>query len=112
MDKIALWIDVEGAGYEVLEGMSGIQKNVSLIHIEVETKTFWKGQRLKPEVESLLDSMGFRFLGRGMPEEQHDLVYINKKIFDRSPLRFRWITFVSFVFTYLQTIMDLFKIKK
>ena len=35
--RIALWIDAEGKAYEVIEGMTGILKNIHLIHVEVET---------------------------------------------------------------------------
>jgi FkbM family methyltransferase len=111
VEKIALWIDVEGFGYEVLEGISGIKDNVCVIRIEIETKTFWKGQKLKPEMVILLESMGFKFLGRDMPEEQHNLVYINKKLFECSPFKFRLIKLLAHLFSYLKSVFDLLKIK-
>jgi hypothetical protein len=46
-EHIALWIDVVGAGYQVLEGISETASNVLFIQIEVETIEIWKGQKLK-----------------------------------------------------------------
>lgn len=75
---IALWIDVEGASYEVLQGIEAIHDQILLLHVEVETREFWAGQHLKPEVESLLDSLGFACIARGPADDQHDLVYLRR----------------------------------
>jgi len=75
-EPIALWIDVEGASYEVLQGIEQIRARVLVIHCEVETQTFWVGQHLKPDVEALLAGFGFTCVARGPLDEQHDLVYI------------------------------------
>jgi FkbM family methyltransferase len=105
-ETIALWVDVEGLGYEVLAGILGIKENVSVIHVETETAVFWRGQKLKPEVELLLKEMGFTFLGRGMPEEQHNIVYINNKLFERSPFRFRLIRSAALCLSFLKSTVD------
>lgn len=83
--SIALWIDVEGAAYEVLEGMRGISEKVVLVHVEVETKEFWQGQKLKSDVLNLACSLGFEIVARGRIEEQHDLVLINRKFLGAYP---------------------------
>jgi FkbM family methyltransferase len=59
--RIALWIDVEGAACEVLEGLSGVAERVQLLHVEVETApVIGAHQKLYPEVKDLLGRLGFR----------------------------------------------------
>src|SRR5207253_3478556 len=53
--KIALWIDVEGAGYLVLEGLAGIAHKTQIVHIEVETKSWFEREKLAPDVMRLMD---------------------------------------------------------
>jgi FkbM family methyltransferase len=79
--SIALWIDVEGAGYEVLEGITDISSQIIFIQVEVETEEIWQGQKLKKDVLELVQNLGFIELGRGKHEKQHDLILINKEYF-------------------------------
>jgi FkbM family methyltransferase len=61
--RIALWIDTEGAAYEVIAGMQGALPQIQLLHVEVETAPLIGAeQKLYPEVKSLLYTMGFREL--------------------------------------------------
>lgn len=80
--SIALWIDVEGAAYEVLGGIEGIARQVMLIHVEVETREIWRGQKLAGDVDRLLDGLGFVAVARGKLEEQHDVIYLPRAILD------------------------------
>lgn len=58
--RLALWIDVEGKAYEVIEGAAGVLERVHLIQVEVETRAcIAEGQRCYPEVRALLASRGF-----------------------------------------------------
>lgn len=58
--RLALWIDVEGKAYEVIEGMRGVAGSVQLLHVEVETEAcIAAGQRLYPDVRALLRRLGF-----------------------------------------------------
>lgn len=58
--RIALWIDAEGAAYEVLQGATGILDRVSLIHVEVETAPcIGATQKLHGDVAALLAGLGF-----------------------------------------------------
>jgi FkbM family methyltransferase len=77
-NKIALWIDVEGGSYEVIESIKKIRRLVKILHVEVETKEVWIGQKLKPEVEELLEKLGFFLVAHGSNSIQHDLVFVNK----------------------------------
>jgi FkbM family methyltransferase len=75
--RIALWIDAEGSGFEVLEGMAGIHERVSLVHVEVEAREFWEGQQLAPVVRRLMTQWSFVEVGRGRARWQHDLVFVS-----------------------------------
>lgn len=81
---IALWIDVEGAAYEVLEGIAGIRDRVCLVHVEVETRTFWQGQHLWPEIDALMRQFGFTPIARSTGVEQFDVLFVNDRWFARS----------------------------
>lgn len=66
--RLALWIDAEGAAYEVIEGVGAIAEHVYLLHVEVETSPcIGAGQRLYPEVTSLLRKLGFAELATDQP---------------------------------------------
>jgi FkbM family methyltransferase len=66
--RVALWIDVEGKAYEVIEGMSGVAAHVCLLHIEVESAPcIASEQRLYPEVAMLLQRLGFAELATDLP---------------------------------------------
>jgi hypothetical protein len=75
----ALWIDVEGAAYEVLSTVQSRQSLVSLIHIETETKELWKNQRLKHDVVDLARSMGFEQIAQSSEGVQQDIVFVNRR---------------------------------
>jgi len=90
-ESLALWIDVEGGAYEVLEGMSGIRDNVALIHAEVETREFWNGQKTRAQVLDLAERMGYQLLGHGRNKDQHDIVLVDKNVLDASPKRLRFL---------------------
>jgi len=81
---IALWIDVEGAAYEVLEGIAGIRDRVCLVHVEVETRAFWQGQRLWPDVEALMRQLGFSPIARRPGDGQFDVLFVNDRWLGRS----------------------------
>lgn len=100
-ENIALWIDVEGVSYEVLEGLERIKDRISVIHVEVETKEVWYGQRKKSDVEELMKCMGFVLLAQGFSEIQPDLVFLNKQIYKKSPIKFKIIVFLSML-SYLK----------
>jgi FkbM family methyltransferase len=58
--RLALWIDGEGKAYEIAEGMTGVARQVRLLHIEVESAPcISPDQRLYPAVKSLLQELGF-----------------------------------------------------
>jgi len=54
----ALWIDVEGATGQVAIGGRSVLHRVSVLMVEVEDRSFWKGQWLASEVLAFLHGCG------------------------------------------------------
>ena len=100
--SIALWIDVEGAGYAVLEGITGIHKSILFIQIEVETREIWQGQKLKSDVIKLMDNLGFIEVARGKHEIQHDLVFINNEFLTRNKKLCNFLIRLAVLFYYIR----------
>jgi FkbM family methyltransferase len=66
--RLALWIDVEGKAFEVIEGVRRIAACVDLLHVEVETSAcIGSEQRLYPQVKHLLQELGFKQLATDWP---------------------------------------------
>lgn len=77
-NDVALWVDVEGMAYEVLEGISGASEQIHLMHVEVETREIWAGQRLKPDVLRLAQRMGYIPIANGASDVQHDVILVSQ----------------------------------
>lgn len=90
--KVALWIDVEGAEFFVLEGMAGIKDRVVAVHVETARKPMRVGQMVYADVEKLMKSMGFVPVGDNIPEADiwGDMVFVQEKIPARLGLRFQF----------------------
>jgi FkbM family methyltransferase len=81
--RLALWIDTEGAAYEVIEGLSGVADHVHLLHVEVETSPcIGSDQKLYPQVKSLLQRMGFAEVATDYPSSgiQFNAVYVRSEL--------------------------------
>jgi FkbM family methyltransferase len=77
--RVALWIDAEGAAYEVITGIQGVLRQVQLLHVEVEAEALIGAQQqLYPKVKSLLHTMGFRELAtdRDRGRLQFNVIYV------------------------------------
>lgn len=79
-DWVAMWIDVEGAAFEVLSSVARARQQIALLHVEVELVEFWCGQKLKDDVVKLVSDMGLVLLARSDNATQQDLVFINEKL--------------------------------
>ena len=93
---MALHIDVEGAGYEVLEGISKIKDRIKIIHIEVERSPLYVGQKIEQDIVYLMNEYGFIKIAddtynndfyadnRAVKEERllqpSNIIFINKSI--------------------------------
>lgn len=76
-----LWIDVEGASKEVLNGCVDVLDDVKLIFIEVEEVRFWKKQWLESDVNAFLKDAGFTLIARdGEYPKQYNQIYIKNSL--------------------------------
>lgn len=82
-DRIALWIDVEGASRQVLSGASDTLDRTLFLQIEVETRPFWEGQWLDVDVANFLEIKGFRPAARDIAKaNQYNVVFFNPSRID------------------------------
>jgi FkbM family methyltransferase len=91
VQRIGLWIDAEGAEYGVLEGIAGIKARVAAVHVETAWTPMREGQKVYPELESLMKSYGFTPLGNGLRKGDiwGDVVFVNDKLAADLGLKFR-----------------------
>ena len=77
--------------------MEGVRDRVTIIHVEVETREFWHGQKLKADVVELMASMDFVSFARGYDEFQHDVIFLAARTLTSSGVNFRWHAFRVFI---------------
>jgi FkbM family methyltransferase len=79
--RIALWIDVERAEYEVLEGILKIKDRVLLVHVETVIKPEHENQKTLSELTELMKSYGFILCGSNIDNGQvaGDAVFISNQ---------------------------------
>ncbi len=76
--SVALWVDVEGHAFSVLEGMSGARDRVKLMHVEVETVEVWPGQKVEADTLRLAAGMDFIAVACGANALQRDVILANR----------------------------------
>lgn len=82
-DRIALWIDVEGATSQVLAAAENTLESTVGIAIEVESVPIWQDQWLAPDVDRYLSSRGFVALTRDVQRiNQFNVLYANPHLVD------------------------------
>lgn len=82
--RISLWIDTEGAAFEVLRGMKAVLENVHSIFIEVEEKRYWKDQALAQQIIRYLLRAGFIPVARDFEAPfQYNILFIRAGIVHR-----------------------------
>lgn len=94
-DWVALWIDVEGAGYEVLSSIERAKHQVAVLHIEVELAEFWVGQKLKNDVIKLANDLGMVLLAHSDNDKQQDLVLVNAQLLHDHSGSIKWTTLLT-----------------
>ncbi len=65
------------------------------MHVEVETRAFWQGQRLWPDIDALMGQLGFTPIARRPGDEQFDVVFANDRWLGRSRAVVSGITFLA-----------------
>ena len=82
-DSIALWVDVEGADYEVLKGIEKIKDRISIIHVEVEKKKIWNDQKVYTDVLKLMNKYNFEVIFTSLVnnnDDQGNAVFIKRDL--------------------------------
>ncbi len=86
----ALWIDVEGHGWEVLDGAHETLARTDFLQIEVEDQAVWSGERLFPEINAHLRGAGFSIFCRPRAVgPQYNIVYAKTAALAAAPLHVR-----------------------
>jgi len=79
--NIVMWIDAEGAGYEVLLGAKSLLEKTRFLKIEVEMKQFWKDQVLDQEIIEFLENLGFTYSYRDQEyPQQYNIIFTKGEI--------------------------------
>jgi len=82
-DRLALWIDVEGATEVVFSGATRSLTKTVMIFIEVERLTHWEGQWLDHDVFNYLVNLGFVPIARDRQSiNQYNYIYLNSNLMD------------------------------
>jgi FkbM family methyltransferase len=76
--RVAVWVDVEGHTYTVIEGMRGARDRVKVMHVEVETSEIWPGQKIEADVLHLAADMDFIPVARGANSVQRDVILVSR----------------------------------
>ena len=91
----AMWVDVEGHAYEVLEGIDEVRGRVCVMHVEVETREIWPGQKIEPDILALAEGMGFICIARGKHNEQRDIILVKESWYNANRAKISILLFVS-----------------
>jgi FkbM family methyltransferase len=100
VQRLGLWIDVEGAEFGVLESIAGIKDRVVAAHVETARFPLRQGQKVYSDVEALMKSLGFVPVGTNMSESSTwgDVIFVNEKAVSKLGWRFqfcRWMSILS-----------------
>ena len=76
--RVAVWVDVEGHTYTVIEGLRGASDRVKLMHVEVETSEIWRGQKVEADVLRLAADMDFIPVASGANAVQRDVILVSR----------------------------------
>lgn len=87
--RVAAWVDVEGFAYAVLSSMAGVRDRMQLLHVEVETKEIWAGQKLEAEVLALAENLGLVLIAKGRGDTQRDVILANRNWFETNQIAIR-----------------------
>lgn len=90
--RVALWIDVEGAEYQVCRGLEGIRDRVVALHVETARRPMREGQRSYAELSRLLADWGFTPRGSnlGPADTWGDVVFVSRHAATGLGVRLRW----------------------
>ena len=80
-ERFALWIDVEGAGANVLAGAKAVLRHTAIIFIETEGFEFWKDQIRSSEISQFLIRHGFIPIARDYEygDKQFNVLFLSSE---------------------------------
>jgi len=112
-NNIGLWIDVEGAEFQVLEGIVKLKEKICIIHVEVGSKIIFESeQRTKNELLKLMNSYGFVEAGISFDEKKisfGNVVFVSTKYLKESGLNLGYYRYKTFV---LRKVREIFLFTK
>jgi FkbM family methyltransferase len=100
LERCALWIDVEGAAYQVLSGANLVSDRILIGHVEVEEVPVWSNQMDAKAVVNMLSEQGFCCVARGRGSNQHDIVFVDGQISDLPKVKL--LLYAAFFLTMLR----------
>jgi FkbM family methyltransferase len=78
--RCALWIDVEGAVDQVLDGAAKTLAKTDLLICELESSQVWENQILGKDIRNRLEDLGFSIVSRDCQKWfQYNAIFVNKK---------------------------------
>ena len=82
--RMALWIDVEGVEYSVLDGIERIVDCVYVVHVETAKKPMRQSQQTMNELTGLMNAYGFLLCGSNIKQSRNwgNVVFIRKAVID------------------------------
>jgi len=80
--RVGLWIDAEGAEFQVIEGIGVARDLVVAMHVETARAPMRVGQKVYSELEPVIRSLGFIPVGTNMSSTDNwgDVVFLNEKV--------------------------------
>lgn len=95
-DRCAVWMDVEGASKQVLQGAEAILSKVDLLFIELEDRASWKGQWLAGEVMEHLAKFDLLPVARDFQSRyQYNVLFLNRRNLRNDRVRLFLASFIS-----------------
>jgi len=101
--RIALWIDVESAEYQVVEGISKIKERVMVIHTETSLQPVRENQKTFSQLAELMKSWGFLFCGSTIKKNHTggDVVFLSAKTKSEMGMSYHFCFMRALVYQYL-----------
>lgn len=82
-DRIALWVDVEGAVDQVLAGAQGTIAATEVLVCELETSALWEGQALADDIRKLMAASGLQLVARDCQKPfQYNAVFVRPSLLE------------------------------
>lgn len=98
-DRCAVWMDVEGASKQVLEGGSGILDKIDALFIEVEDRVMWDGQWLGKDVMAFLLQYDLVPFARDYQSRyQYNVLFLKRPYLDNARVRLFFAEYLSMAY--------------